>query len=356
MARLSETRRSQETSRLHQTNPTCEAHYALGTVQTCGQSARRGQHLDNAVRIKSNYAVALLRGSIRTGAGLCRSGQDYNRVRDRPRFTTVLYWRAKSLRDVKEYHKSLMDLDEFLEAAPDFVEGVYLRSNVRAMTGDFEGAVADLDRVIELDPKRALALSNRGLARFRIGDKAGAVADLRKAMAMDASRKAKIEAVLEQVEDSEPAVLTAIRTDLAWSRSRWTEDLPKLGGAGESIDGSGQEETFFVPELSASGSRRGEPGALCGPDPGRIWQDPHDGIRAFLVHGPGPGATRDIDGAGRPAEAVSWPAFNRFKDNINAGAGKRPAARDPSGFRAFERGRGASQARGRGPRGQDQPG
>jgi tetratricopeptide (TPR) repeat protein len=84
-----------------------------------------------------------------------------------------------------DYKDALMDIDQILEAKPDFAEGWNKRATVYFLMGDYEKAIADIDRTLELEPRHFGALSGLGMSNLKLGRDAAAADAFRRLIKID---------------------------------------------------------------------------------------------------------------------------------------------------------------------------
>ncbi|MEI6088815.1 MAG: tetratricopeptide repeat protein [bacterium] len=95
------------------------------------------------------------------------------------------YKTAQSQYDEKNYIEALTNLNKAIEKDVKFSDAYFLRTKVKAKTGDLTGAMKDLDLAIKYNPKNYSALYQRGLAKAQERNYEAAIRDYDKTLKLN---------------------------------------------------------------------------------------------------------------------------------------------------------------------------
>ncbi len=104
---------------------------------------------------------------------------------DNPDHLEGLYHRAITFRKLKNYGRSLDDLDKIIRLAPDFADFYCERGITYFHMQEFQTAIPDMNKALDLEPENPYRYSSRAYIRARLGDTKGAIEDYQQAIALD---------------------------------------------------------------------------------------------------------------------------------------------------------------------------
>ena len=117
----------------------------------------------------------------------------------RPADPTLLVDRAVSLMTAKRHAAAIVDLNQALAIAPDFVDAYLYRATAKRYSGDIGGAWIDVSDALSLEPGLPAALLERGILNQLDGDDLGAREDWL-AVISTAPRSAEADAARARIE------------------------------------------------------------------------------------------------------------------------------------------------------------
>jgi tetratricopeptide (TPR) repeat protein len=97
----------------------------------------------------------------------------------------VHYYRGEALKDLAQFDKALVDLNEAIRMAPDAAQPYAARGDLFANSDKYDEAIADFDKAIQLDNQDAYTFQQRGDAYEAKGAHAKAIADYTEALRLE---------------------------------------------------------------------------------------------------------------------------------------------------------------------------
>jgi len=159
-------------------------HHNLGThFYKEGKFREAIGHLNNAIKIKSNYLSHNSRGVIYARAGMYQQAlDDFNKsIALMPNNVNAYYNRGLIYDKSKKYQLAIEDFNKVISLKNDYVDAYNNRGIVYMKSGQFQAAIEDFNKTIALQPGHVYAYSNRASAYFAQGNNESGCRDVKKA-------------------------------------------------------------------------------------------------------------------------------------------------------------------------------